>query len=50
MKKKTDSPRNTMNMTIKQAIALQYVAVSIYLFTNNRFINLFFTFSDMFYY
>lgn len=50
MKKKIERPRKAMNMMMKQVIALQYVAVSIYRFTKRRFINRFLTFSDMFYY
>lgn len=50
MKKKIERLRNAINMMMKQVMALQYVAVSIYLFTKRRFINRFLTFSDTFYY
>jgi hypothetical protein len=50
MKKKTERPRKATKMMMKQAMALQYVAVPIYLFAKRRFINRLLTLRDMFYY
>ena len=47
MKKKMDKPKQMKKMIKKQIIVLWYVTYSISLFSNSKFINLFFTFIEI---